>query len=84
MIPTDAPDRLTTLPMPPLVAFTILVVGSVAACALMMWVLIMRRRSSGRRTTLSPRGRPSGMASARTTLSRPELVMPDPIEGDKS
>lgn len=83
MIPTDAPDRLTTLPMPPLVAFTILVVGSVAACALMMWVLIMRRRSSGRRTTLSPRGRPSS-SSTRTTLSRPELVMPDPIEGDKS
>lgn len=84
MIPTDAPARLTTLPVPPLVALTILVVGSAAACALMMWVLVTRRRSSGRRTTLSPRGRPSDMASTRTTLSRPELVMPDPIEGDKS
>lgn len=84
MIPTDAPDRLTTLPVPPLVAFTILVVGSVAVCALMMWVLVMRRRSSGRRTALSLRGRPSGMAYTRTTLSRSELVMSDPIEGDKS
>ncbi|MCD2135978.1 hypothetical protein LQ424_29585 [Rhodococcus qingshengii] len=84
MIPTDTPARLTTLPVSPLVAFTILVVGSVAACALMMSVLVMRRRSSGRRTTLSLRGRPSDTASTHTTLSRPELVMSDPIEGDKS
>ena len=84
MIPTDAPDRLTTLPVPPLVAFTILVGGSVAACALMMWVLVARRRSSGRRPPLSPRGRTSDTASTRTTLSRSELVMSDPIEGDKS
>lgn len=84
MIATDAPDRLTALPVPPLVAFTILAVRSVAACALMMWVLVTRRRFSGRRPPLSPRGRPSNTAFTHTTLSRSELVMSDPIEGDKS